>query len=180
MTITWLGELCFKLRGKETTVLIDPYQKDESGKLLPKTKADIITFSHQKKLNIDRVVDSAFVISGPGEYEIKGVNILGLALDGATVYVYEIDGLKVCFLRKASQLTEKQQEGLGEIHVLLVPANEKTVRAIEQLEPKIVVPIKASREFFKEMGQEELKPVNKLTVTPSSLPEEREVVWLKR
>ena len=61
----------------------------------------------------------------------------------------------------------------------------------KQLEPKIVIPMHYKtrnlsfeldpvEKFLEEIGKEEIKPVDKLVVTPSSLPEEMEVIWLKK
>lgn len=181
MYISSLGHFCFKLRGKRATVLTDPYGKTASGSLIPKVKADIVTLSHKGRWAIDRIVGSPFIIKGPGEYEIKGVSIFGVSLGDNTAYVYEIDGLKTCHISNSTgKLTEKQAEEFGEIDILLVPAKKKAVAIVEQLEPKIVIPMNRAGEFLKEVGKEEIRPIKKLKVAPSSLPEEREVVWLKK
>ena len=181
MFIYPLDHFCFKLKGKGATIITDPYDKTVSGRLMPKVKADIVTLSSKETTALDRVVGSPFIIKGPGEYEIKGVFIFGIPLEKSTAYVFKIDGLRICHLGDSiGKLTEKQIEKLGEIDVLMVPANKKAVTLIEQLEPRIVVPMNSTIKFFKEIGEEKIKPLKKLEVTPSSLPEEREVVWLKK
>mgnify|MGYP001124073083 FL=1 len=46
MEITWLGHACFRLKGKEGTVVTDPFGKD-IGLTLPRMQADIVTVSHE-------------------------------------------------------------------------------------------------------------------------------------
>lgn len=181
MVISSLGHFCFKLKGKRVTVVTDPYDQTASGKLMPKLRADIVTLSSDTHRDVSRIVDSSFIIKGPGEYEIKGVSIFGISLGENTAYVYGIDDLTLCHLVNSTwELTDKQTEELGEIDILLVPDNKRAVAIIERLEPKIVIPMNSSGEILGEIGKEKVKPVKRLRVVPSSLPEEREVVWLKK
>jgi len=181
MVIFPYGGLCFKLRGKRTSVLINPYKKTAGGRLMSRARAEIVTISSFRYCSLERITGSPFVIQGPGEYEIKGVDIIGIPLGQTTAYLYEIDGFKICYLGDfVGELTEKQIEELGSVDILFLLANEKAVSIIDQLEPKVVIPMKATARFFREIGQKEAKPLTKLTMSSSSLPEEREVVWLKR
>ena len=43
--ITWLGHAMFRLRGKDATIITDPYDRT-LGLELPRPKADIVTISH--------------------------------------------------------------------------------------------------------------------------------------
>lgn len=211
MMISYLGHSCFKLRGKKTVVVTDPYDKETFGKLMPKAMADIVTVSHSHHDHwaVERISGSPFIIQGPGEYRIKAVEIFGLPSfhdkkNGQergrnTIYLYRIDNLRVCHLGDLGQkLNDKQRERLNGIDVLMVPVGgvytlnaKEAVSVVEQLEPKIVIPmhyktqdlkvkLEPLEKFLLEIGKENIRPVKKLTVTPSSLPEEREVVWLKK
>lgn len=211
MIIYYLGHSCFKLRGKKTTVVTDPYDKEVFGKLMPKTKTDIVTVSHahHDHNDVERIDGFPFIIEGPGEYEIKGVEILGITSfhdkkQGSqrgknTIYLYRMDGLVLCHLGDLGQkLSDEQREKLNGIDILMVPVGgtytlnaKEAVFVIEQLEPKIVIPMHFKtadlsfelgmvEKFFEEIGKEKIKPIKKLTVTSSSLPEEMEVVWLKK
>lgn len=177
MIISYLGNACFRLKGKNTTVVTDPYEK------MAKTAADIVTISHDHHHDhhcLERVSDKPFVIQGPGEYEVKGVEIIGIR-GRNTIYLYRFDELRLCHLGDlGTKLDEKQLEELDGIDVLMIPVD--AVAALEQLEPKIVIPMHfgSIEKFLAEVDQEELKPIDKLNVTLSSLPEEREVVWLKQ
>ena len=46
MEIAWLGHSCFRLKGKEATVVTDPCSQ-ELGYTLGKVSANIVTVSHQ-------------------------------------------------------------------------------------------------------------------------------------
>jgi L-ascorbate metabolism protein UlaG (beta-lactamase superfamily) len=72
------------------------------------------------------------IISGPGEYEISGVSILGMSTfhddkKGAergknTVFVIEIDQFRIAHLGDLGHnLTEAQLGELGEIDILMIP-----------------------------------------------------------
>jgi len=207
MILYYLGHSCFKLKGRETVVITDPYDKSVFGKLMPKTKADIVTVSHSHHDHcaVDRVDGSPFIINGPGEYEIKGVDIMGIASTHGpergknTIYIYTIDDLKFCHLGDLGEkLNDRQRETLDGIDVLMIPVggiytlNAKEAAFVtNQLEPKVVIPMHYKtrnlsfnldpvEKFLEEIGKEEIKPVDKLVVTPSSLPEEMEVIWLKK
>ena len=107
MDITYLGHSSFKLRGKQATLVTDPYGS-LIGLSYPKhTEADIVTVSHDHEdHNAVRLVDgNPFIVSGPGEYEIKGVGVVGLGVyhddqkgekrGKSTIFRIEIDGLSI-------------------------------------------------------------------------------------
>ena len=79
MDITYLGHSSFRLRGKQTSLVTDPYEA-KYGLKLPKTEADIVTVSHDHvDHNASQLVNgNPFLVKGPGEYEIKGVKIIGV------------------------------------------------------------------------------------------------------
>jgi L-ascorbate metabolism protein UlaG (beta-lactamase superfamily) len=147
------------------------------------------------------------VVAGPGEYEIGGVLVIGVATfhDGEqgkkrgknTVYVMEMDEISVCHLGDLGHtLSAEQVEEIGNVDVLLLPVGGvSTINAVmaaevvRQLEPKVVVPMhyktpELSRElepaekFFKEIGVTHLDPQPKLSITKSSLPVSTQVFLL--
>ena len=104
MTISWYGEACFLLESGGTRVLIEPPQK-ESGLNPPRLKSDILIYSTSRgsKTAHSESIDNVFIIDGPGEYEIKDINISGIGDDENTIYVIEMDDLKIAhfgFLKK--------------------------------------------------------------------------------
>ncbi len=161
MEITYLGHSSFKLRGKTVTVVTDPYDSEFVGLKFPKTQADIVTVSHQHNdHNFTSAVEGGpFIISEPGEYEIKGVSVFGYPsfhdeksgeLRGKNiVYLIEIDGLKICHLGDlGGNLSRNIMEEIGTMDVLMVPVGgivtlglNETTEFIRQAEPKIVLPM---------------------------------------
>src|SRR5438270_11933048 len=80
MELTWLGHSCFRLRGKEATLLTDPPSPATGYSLGRATTADIVTISHDHAGHnyIKGVMGEPHVVSGPGEYEISSVLIAGV------------------------------------------------------------------------------------------------------
>lgn len=149
-----------------------------------------------------------FIISGPGEYEILGVSVFGVPSfhDSAggkkrgenTIYVINLDGMRLVHLGDLGhKLEEEQVEEVNGADLLFIPVGgtytigpKVAVEVIGQIQPKIVIPMHYKLpdltfallpvdEFLSQMGVE-VKPIPKLTISKSELPEEREVVVLKK
>ena len=158
--ITWLGHAMFRLRGKDATIITDPFDRT-LGLELPRPKADIVTISHDHPHHnaVATLKGEPHVLRGPGEYEIKGIFITGISTfadnkKGAergrnTAYLIELDDLIICHLGSLGHvLTTKQVEALSDVHVLLVPVGGQTTldaakaaEVIAQIEPRIVIPM---------------------------------------
>ena len=208
MDISWLGHSCFRIRGSHATVITDPYPPN-LGYSLGKPTARIVTVSHQHPghFYVQGVGGEPRLVTGPGEYEISGVLIIGIATfhDGEggkkrgrnTVYVIEVDEVAVCHLGDLGHvLTAEQVEELGNVDVLLLPVGGvSTIDApiaaevVRQLEPKAVIPmhyktpalnweLEPVERFLKEMGVKESNPEPKLSFTRSSLPASTQVFVL--
>jgi L-ascorbate metabolism protein UlaG (beta-lactamase superfamily) len=161
MDITFLGHSSFRLKGKTATVVTDPFDPEVVGLKFPKVAADIVTVSHQHKDHnqADLVKDVKRLVSGPGEYEIMGVSIIGIPTfhdekKGAkrgknTIYVYEMDGLRLVHLGDLGhKLHEKILEKIGDIDILMVPVGgeytigpTEAVEVARAIEPKMVIPM---------------------------------------
>ena len=206
MEITLLGRDCFRLRGREVTLVTDPFGLAE-GSL--RVGADIVTMSHNHALADAAAVEgSPRVVTGPGEYEIKGVLITGVGTfrdaDGGklrgrnTVYLIELDDMRICHLGELGHvLSADHVEEIGTVDVLFVPAGgtesispAQSTEVISQLEPAIVVPMgwagQGDKEpsdsldkFCHEMGIKEAEPLTRFNVNASSLPSETQVVILE-
>ena len=208
MDINWLGHSCFRIKGRQASIVTDPYPPD-LGYSLGKPTADIVTVSHQHPSHNyhQGVGGEPRLITGPGEYEIAGVLIIGIATfhdaEGGqkrgknTIYLMDVDGVAICHLGDLGHvLTAEQVEEIDDVDVLLLPVGGvSTINAsmaaevIRQLEPKVVVPMHyktpvLNRElgpvekFLKEMGIERLDSQPKLSLTPSSLPASTQVFLL--
>jgi L-ascorbate metabolism protein UlaG (beta-lactamase superfamily) len=211
MEITYLGHASFRLKGKKAIVVTDPYDQT-IGLKFPKTSADIVTKSHEHDDHnaVALVGGEAFVVDGPGEYEIKEVKIVGAASfhdekEGKekgknVIFNIKMDGLWVCHLGDLGQaeLTNNQMEVIGRVDILLVPVGgvytidaSVATKIVAELEPKIVIPmhfldsdsnlkLEPAEKFLKEMGTEKTEGAQKLTISKEKLPDELEVVLLKR
>lgn len=209
MEIDWFGHACFRLRGREGTVITDPYGK-EIGLNFARPRGDIVTISHNHPGHsfAKGVKGDPKIIDGPGEYEIKNVFVTGVpsAHDkkggkerGAnTIYVFDLDGLTVCHLGDLGHVPSQTQiEALGNVNILLVPvggvstiSGSEAAEIVSLLEPQIVIPMHFAHsdlkfkldtpaKFFKEMGIKAPDTVTSLKVTKDSLPNETQVVVLE-
>jgi len=207
MEISWLGHSCFQLRGKNVTLITDPFSP-QLGHSLGKISAPIVTSSHNHPgHNYAGGVDGdPRVVRGPGEYEISDVLITGVAsyhdnkhgkeLGRNTIYIIHMDDLVICHLGDLGHiLQEEQLEEVADADLLLVPiGGQHTINAtqaaevISQVEPHIVIPMHYSPtigdaanpldKFCREMGVEAINPQPKLSITRSALPAEAQVVVL--
>jgi len=204
MDITWYGHACFRLKSREGTVITDPFDKS-LGLSPPSVKADIVTVSHNAPHhNNTKIAKGAYIINGPGEYEINGVFVTGIHIAPAknakdaernNVFVIYLDDIAICHLGDLSHVpTQKQVEEMGNIDVLLVPVGGQNALKIAQaaevislIEPYIVIPMHYKlpnitveldpvQKFLAEMGITKTETVETLKLTRSSLPEETQVV----
>jgi len=209
LDVTWLGHGCFRLRGRNAAVVTDPYPP-AIGLKLPRLEADLVTISHEHENHSYTSVmrDGAHEIHGPGEYEVAGVSVIGIPTfhDGEkgskegrnTVYVIEIDDVRICHLGDLGhKLEDVDAESIGTTDVLLVPVGGKTAinaslaaEVVRQLEPRFVVPmhfaipglkveLESVDRFLSEMGVTAAEPQPKLTVQASSGEYETKVVLLE-
>jgi L-ascorbate metabolism protein UlaG (beta-lactamase superfamily) len=208
MEIVWLGHSCFRIRGKEATIVTDPFDKT-LGYPLRKPTASIVTVSHNHPQHsfVDGVAGSPRVVSRPGEYDIANVFINGIttfhdnekgAVRGKnTVFFIEIDEVKVCHLGDLGHVpTTEQIEQMSGVDILMVPVGGvSTINAaaaaetIGLLEPKLIIPmhyktdavkmeLEPLENFIKVMGLKEVVSQPKLNITKSNLPLEIKVLVL--
>jgi len=202
MYITWLGQSCFKIQGKEVTIVTDPYDQT-TGLKLPRMSADIVTVSHDHYDHnyVSAISGNHFLINTPGEYEVKKVFIYGIPSwhddkegkeRGAnTIYLFEFEELKIAHLGDlGSSLSDEQLEKLEAVDILMIPVggvftlNAKgAAQVISQIEPRMVIPmhykvpglkinIDGLDKFSKEMGAKREEPLDKLRITKKDLPAE--------
>lgn len=161
MEITYLGHSSFRMRGKNAVVVIDPFDPKMVGIKYPSVEADIVTVSHDHgdHNNTSAVKGAKKIISGPGEYEVMGVSILGFPSfhddkEGKergknTLYVYEIDGLRVAHLGDLGHvLSDEKVSQLGDIDVLMIPVGggftigpKEAAAVVSEIEPYFVLPM---------------------------------------
>lgn len=87
-----------------------------------------------------------FVISGPGEYEVDGTFIRGIASLGPenkinTIYSVRFDDMHLVHLNmlESADISSEAKEIIGEADILFLP--EKVEKLGSTLNPKIIIPI---------------------------------------
>lgn len=166
MDITPLGHSSFRIRGKAATLVTDPYDPRSLGLKFPKhVEADLITVSHghEDHNSVSQIEGTPFVIDGPGEYEVKGVGVVGISTfhDGEkgatrgrnTIYRIEIDGVSIVHLGDLGHtLATNEIDALDGVNILMVPVGgvysldpAQAVEVIGEIEPSIVIPMHYGR-----------------------------------
>ena len=208
MEITWLGLSCFRLRSNDLAIVTDPFPDYDDLRMgEPRAMAVTISHQHTNHNHWEGVDGDPKVLRGPGEYELSGIYITGIMSQAGegdpaskrnTVYLIEMDGLRLCHLGDvSSSLTNLQVEGLLPVDILFLPVGGGcTVEVpvaremIHALAPKLVIPmhyrvpglssdLKDLDVFLREMGLRALQPQAKLNATSTSLPPEMRVVILE-
>ena len=209
MEITWYGQSCFRIGERGRFAVTDPYST-EIGLSLPRLSSTVVTVSHQHDdhNNVRALRGSSYVVSGPGEYEIGGIFVIGVATyhddrsgkerGKNTAYLIELDDLTVCHLGDLGHVPSQEQiEQFNGVDILLVPVGGRTTLAgaraaevVNLIEPSVVIPmhykipgLKANLEgparFLREMAVEEPMTLESLKINASQLPESVQVVLLE-
>lgn len=180
MVINYLGGGSFKLQSGETSMLINPENNRYKADVILKTLSPAV-FSSGGSTSLTTSgadISEPNEISFPGEYEIKEIEIRGIAVPEEsgekflkTVYAVTWEEITFAFLGHLSKpISADIIEKLGEPDVLILPVGgghflEANVAAklTRQLEPSFVIPTfyKTPAEFAKEMGQK-VDPQEKL------------------
>ncbi|MCD8200926.1 MAG: MBL fold metallo-hydrolase [Clostridia bacterium] len=111
MYIRHLGHSCFLMKNAGgVTVITDPYEAKSVGAPKINEKADIVTVSHEHYDHnaVDEVRGKYSLITGGGEWVVKGIGISGKrcfhdnhggSLRGScTIYKFVTDGLTICHM----------------------------------------------------------------------------------
>jgi L-ascorbate metabolism protein UlaG (beta-lactamase superfamily) len=215
MEIIWHGHSFFEVKTKENKnlvkIAIDPFS-EEIGLKVPKVEADILLISHDHydHNNKNAISGNYFLVDSPGEYEVKGVFVRAIKsfhdkVEGKErgenlIFLIESEDLRVCHLGDFGQkeLNEKQIEEIGGVDVLMIPVGgiytisaKEAIKVLEQLEPKITIPMHYSLpklkikldpvdKFLKSLGIKSLAPEKKLSIKKEDLsPEEAKIVLLE-
>lgn len=207
MIITWHGFSCFKIqeqtRDREVTILMDPFSPEDGKKLPRNLAADVVTISHEhpRHDNIAAVAGQPFVISGPGEYEVKDAFFTGVAtyhdlVDGKekgrnTMYFMNIGNLLLLHVGDLKHaLEEKHITDLHDIDVLFLPVGgrdvldaKQAVELVGQLEPRLIIPMHyktsgfcpkydTADPFLKAMSLGKIEALPKLKIVEKDLPQD--------
>jgi len=205
MIITYLGKQFFKVTQGDLVVAFNPVSKNSKTGVSAKFGADIalITTNHPDFNGVDQLTHGdrvPFIINGPGDYEVKDLFIKGAMSETKisdkdyinTIYSIIVDGINLVFLGSLSDgdISKEVRESVGIPDILFVPVGENTLDAKTasklalSLEAKMVIPMdyetNTLKSFLKEIGEEDVKAIDKLTIKRKDLEgKEAEVVVLE-
>lgn len=209
MIINYFGGQFVKIQFGDTILAFNPISKDSKLKV-SKFGADVVltSLNHPDMNGVDQVTfgdKKPFVISGPGEYEVKGVFIKGFGSESSydgekrinTIYTVSLEGMNICFLGalNTNELPKEADEAIDAVDILFVPIggdgvldSAKAYKLAVSIGPKIIIPVNygdtgdkdALKKFLKEAG-ENPKPEPKLTLKKKDLEgREADVMILER
>ena len=208
MNIQYYGHSCFKLTTKpagrgqeEVTIFIDPFDK-MVGLRPPQGQADVVlvTHDHHDHNNVEALKGEPRVIDIPGEYSVKGVNIVGInsyhdnkngqERGQNTIFIIETEEIRICHLGDLGHdLSEKQLEEIDGVNILMIPIGGKytidgkqACDIIKKVEPNIAIPIHYKitgstvdiddeKKFCGEMGNCPKERVSKINIKKKDLEE---------
>jgi len=132
--IIWHGHACFEVRGKNATVVTDPFKG--VGLPEPKAQADVVlcSHSHGDHNNSGPVKKSTGVVleGFVGSKKIGSVDVIGIGVfhDDAkgskrgknSIYVFSVDGVKFCHVGDLGHdLSTGEAGAIGKVDALFVP-----------------------------------------------------------
>ncbi|KKQ27103.1 MAG: Zn-dependent hydrolase of the beta-lactamase fold-like protein [Parcubacteria group bacterium GW2011_GWB1_37_13] len=210
MIITYFGKQFFKIQQGETVLSFNPVSKSSKSSINAHFGADIalITTNHPDYNGIEQLSHGEripFVITGPGDYEIKEIFIKGVLGDALiagkkyinTIYSLSVDDISIVFLGALgvladSEISKEAREAMNNPDLLFIPIGgnglldaKSAAKLASSLEPSIIIPMdfddSSLKAFLKETGEEKAEVVDKLTLKAKDLEgKEGEVVVLKK
>ena len=203
MQLFWHGYSSVRIEGKmgdtEVTLLTDPFESETSVRFPRTVEPDILALSHQdrKKFNLEGALGTPFIVSDPGEYEVKGAFATGIqdptvdsgVAERPLVYRFLVEGISIGFLGQLKRkLTDREIEALESVDILLIPVGGGNVmdsklasETITEIEPRVVVPmyydipgikteLAGVETFCKSLGVCKRQDASKLKFTKKDLP----------
>lgn len=171
MELTFYGANCVRLAAKKAQITVD----DNLAALGLKTVTKPADISLRTNKTLPEHPEAAFSAEMPGEYEVSGVVIRGIAArahmdeegqHSAVIYTIEADDTKVVILGHIyPELSEDQLERIGLADIAVVPVGGMgytldgagALKVIKQIEPKVVIPTHYSDKAIRyEVPQAEL------------------------
>jgi hypothetical protein len=154
MELQYYGANCLRLSARKAQIVVD----DNLAQLGLKTVTRPTDISLRTNKLFPPHPDAAFSAEMPGEYEIAGVIINGIAArahmdeegtKNAVIYTIEADDTKVAIVGHIyPELSEDQLAAIGLVDLAVVPIGGNgytldgigALKVIKQIEPKVVIP----------------------------------------
>ena len=154
MDLQYYGANCVTITTKNARVVVDDNLADIGGKAVLKT-GDIALFTgvHQAASQTAKIV-----IDQPGEYEVSGVSMYGIAArahmdeenkKNTTMYKLVVDDVRILITGHIyPELSDAQLETIGMVDIMIVPVGGNgytldavgALKVIKQVEPKMIIP----------------------------------------
>lgn len=181
MKLIWHGKTSFTLQDKKRSIVIDPQPGSSR-------KGDFVLYSSPNPQSTKvEGAEKTFMI--PGEYETKGVPIVGIQAnleegqEPTNIFYFEMEGIGICHLGSLAQkLTSDMIKRLEAVDILMISVGEGTdlstkqaMEIVESVDPRIVVLMGEGdfAPFLKEAGAENLEEQASLDIAArSDLPED--------
>ena len=171
MELQYYGANCLKINTKKAQIVVD----DNLAALGLKAVTKPADISLRTNKTLPEHPQAAFRAEMPGEYEVSGVVIRGIAArahmdeegrKSAVIYTIEADDTKAVILGHIyPELSEDQLEQIGMADIAIVPVGGMgytldgtgALKVIKQIEPKVVIPTHYSDKAIRyEVPQAEL------------------------
>ncbi|MFA7285493.1 MAG: MBL fold metallo-hydrolase [Candidatus Paceibacterota bacterium] len=197
MIITYYGKQFFKITQGEMVLAFNPVSKESKTKINSHFGADIalVTTNHPDYNGLGQLEYGErvpFAVTGPGDYEVKEIFIKGILSSANfgdkkyinTIYSLSVDSINIAFLGSLSDetLSKEALESINEPDILFIPVGGKDLGLIDvkaaakiasSLEPKMIIPMEydeaSLKMFLKEMGEDGVESVDKLTLKRKDL-----------
>jgi len=161
MDITYLGHSSFKIKTRSASIITDPFDSKMVGLKYSGVEGEIVTVSHTHSDHnaTDKVAGVKKVLEGPGEYEVRGVSIIGYpsfhdAKEGAqrgknTIFVFEAEGLRLVHLGDLGHaLSDDLVNEIGSVDVLMIPIGgvftigpKEAAEIVGKIDPYFTIPM---------------------------------------
>ncbi len=182
MNIFWYGKNSVGIDSGENSLMANPLDLEKE---LKSARAANVVLSSSENEEDRKIKTTSFLINNPGEYDVKSFFVMGFTGFGENIpYTVEVENVRLCYLAGLDkELTDAQLENFSDVDILLIDvgasddSNEVASKIVNQIEPRIVIPIgynpeKKASVFFKEMGASDVEPQNKLNIKKKDLPQE--------
>lgn len=154
MDLQFYGANCVVINGKQSRLVIDDNLSDLGAKSVSR-EGDVALFTSECA---NPPKGAKIVIDQPGEYEVAGISIYGIAARAhvdeegqrsATMYKLVIDDSSILVTGHVyPELSDSQLEAIGMVDVMIVPVGGNgytldgvgALKLIKKVEPRLVIP----------------------------------------
>jgi len=173
MIITYFGKQFFKIQRGDIVLAFNPVSKSSKSGISAHFGADIafVTTNHSDYNGLEQLSHGErvpFAVTGPGDYEVKGIFIKGVlseALIGGktyinTIYIFSLDNINIVFLGALAsfgvqadpEISKEAREAINSPDILFVPVGgggketnmldaKASAKLASSLEPKMIIPM---------------------------------------